>query len=573
MKNKNHIYRIAAFFVVIFFNVGCFEEHDELVPELEGVPAGGMVGLEITKVEGDLAELEMIFFVVDHFGGFISGLNPEDFTVSGLQNEIEFAITSLIEEEDEDKGPFSTTLLFDQSGSIASTDPQDARIEAGTSFARIVSGNDEAAIAAFTSGSQFQSPYELLVDFTNQSDDLIPSIEVLAGRTGGGTPLYISTFDLISYTANNGKNPNRAIVAFTDGGDTAGGVSVNELIQKACAEEVRIYTVGLGDGIEFDVLSEIAFRTGGAVMLAEDAVQLVALYNSLSDLLHGKARFYRAVMQFKRLIGEWNVGDQLTGTLSLPLSESLTINYPFHSTITTRQAGEWYERLPNCPCTYQEAQELADSECDSGVWQDCGEANQAFHYGAAYEVRWLPDVANSSGQQCTYNLDGYLITSGIAAGSPDTIAPATSQSLDILKCGNALGNIIASFDYLCQISSSHCEKDVIPWRNIPCWKYLEDWPANTSDCNTNNTVSGIQHMLEMVGDMTCEDITFIIKRANEVPMSIEADLRNYILGETQFMQKQLLISRLENWKDRNSCFLWPNDEICVLIDRALENLQ
>jgi hypothetical protein len=34
---------------------------------------------------------------------------------------------------------------------------------------------------------------------------------------------------------------------------------------------------------------------------------------------------------------------------------------------------------------------------------DCGEANQDYHYGATYEVRWVPEDNDEPGQQCTYD--------------------------------------------------------------------------------------------------------------------------------------------------------------------------
>lgn len=74
--------------------------------------------------------------------------------------------------------------------------------------------------------------------------------------------------------------------------------------------------------------------------------------------------------------------------------------------------------------------------------------------------------------------------------------------------------------------------------------------------------------------MTCEEVTILIKAANEGnSQQIKADLREYITGERKVMEKQLLLTRLQNWKDRNSCNLWPNEAICIVIDRAIANLQ
>lgn len=226
----------------------------------------------------------------------------------------------------------------------------------------------------------------------------------------------------------------------------------------------------------------------------------------------------------------------------------------------------WYEKLPSCPCTYEEAKALTEDNCWGGVWSDCGDANQDFHYGAHKEVRWYSENEKFlPGQQCTYDKNGQLITAGIAAGSPDLVSPR--------GCGNYIPDFVINIltEYACY--TEHCIKDVKPWETKSCWEYLQKWPADNS-CSRNNPVSDIAHMREAVGDMTCEEITLIIRKADRATnLDMEADLRDYILGTTKDMPKDKLISRLKNWKDRVSCFLFPNDDICLLIDKMIANLE
>lgn len=75
--------------------------------------------------------------------------------------------------------------------------------------------------------------------------------------------------------------------------------------------------------------------------------------------------------------------------------------------------------LTPCPCTYSDAvsRGKTSSPYPKGEWKDF-KVLQTFHYGASKEVRWTPDELNKPGQQCTYDNQGNLITSGIAAGSP-----------------------------------------------------------------------------------------------------------------------------------------------------------
>jgi hypothetical protein len=163
--------------------------------------------------------------------------------------------------------------------------------------------------------------------------------------------------------------------------------------------------------------------------------------------------------------------------------------------------------IPDCPCRYDDLliQQNKKTSNPEGQWSNCGTASQAFHYGAAFEVRWYPTGNNPTkqGQQCTYDKDRKLITSGIAAGSPDRISPKA--------CGNIIGDIGASFNLTCRIFSNHCEQDVLPWREIPCEQYLRTWSYSKVPCGGTNPVNDIQQILSMVKGMTCEQITYFLQ--------------------------------------------------------------
>ena len=329
----------------------CQKEFNELVPDLEGVPAGGVQSVNIVNTTGNILELEMKVFAVDHFGSFIEGLGAEYFSLTTGGSDLSYRILSVSEEADELVGPYSAGLLFDQSGSINSTDPRDDRVVAGRSFVELLDGGDEAAVAAFSASGNYQRPYELLESFGDDPPSLAAVIQSLAGQAEGGTPLYQAIYNLIPFVADEGKNDNKAIIAFTDGQDTHGGVSIDALVELACQNGVSIYTVGLSEGVDESVLSEIAFRTGGAVMLAADALQLISLYSSLGDLLHGEARFYKIRLEVKNRVGDWQPGTSLGGTLDLNLSEDYPVVLPFQTRLTFENSGSLDSREPECGCS------------------------------------------------------------------------------------------------------------------------------------------------------------------------------------------------------------------------------
>jgi len=74
--------------------------------------------------------------------------------------------------------------------------------------------------------------------------------------------------------------------------------------------------------------------------------------------------------------------------------------------------------LPNCPC------EIPLDDCGfpkegfGNGWSDPKKANP-LHPGAAWEIRWNNGKFGASGQQCTYDNKGKLLTKSPSAGSAD----------------------------------------------------------------------------------------------------------------------------------------------------------
>ncbi|MEO0581107.1 MAG: vWA domain-containing protein [Bacteroidota bacterium] len=345
------------------FTTSCFNKYDELVPVLPSVPAGGVDQISLQSVSDEVVELEVTIFAVDHFGSFIEGLSQKDFSID-LPSGYAATIESVERVSAERLGPYSATMLFDQSGSISGTDPSNDRVTAGVQFVDLLGNGDEASVVAFTSGGQYQSPFEVLSGFSRDRATLQQIINSLADNEGGGTPLYRSMFEMIGYTSDNATNTNKAIIAFTDGKDTNGGVSIDAIVEEACANDIKIFTVGLSSGIDAGELSEVAFRTGGAVMLAADAQQLVSLYSSLGELLHGEAEFYKLRMSVRNPSGSFRAGSRVSGFINLNLSEQYPVQLPFQFELTRENAGSFDQREPACDCGQLNAGDLVQK------WKD-----------------------------------------------------------------------------------------------------------------------------------------------------------------------------------------------------------
>ncbi len=135
---------------------------------------------------------------------------------------------------------------------------------------------------------------------------------------------------------------------------------------------------------------------------------------------------------------------------ALTIAQGLNTTYP-----------NWLNVLPDCPCTYDEAMLHPD------VWKDSTSlVSSWFHPGAAHDVRtkhgYQTIPGSSHGQQCTYDDDGKLITSGPGAGTPDAWSPETNfwdhQDTDV-KTYNTLGSNVY-VRYWTPNNDNNCESNV-----------------------------------------------------------------------------------------------------------------
>lgn len=325
MKQTRTITRLVLAGLFLFVASAC-KEYSDLVPRISGTPGGGVTGTKVLAVNNDEITFEVNLFAVNHVGNFIENLQTDDFyatPVSGLTISID---NSDFVQQDY-LGNYSVGLLFDQSGSINSTDLLDARVDAGKAFVDLMSKKDEMALAQF-SGTGNEDQYQLLSSFTNDKKDLQTLIDNFSGNAIGGTPLYSSMYEMIPYINQNaGNGSNQALVAFTDGANTSNSINPADVIAIALKEDIKVFTIGLNLS-EYDALQSISLATGGAVMQADDALQLIALYQSLGELLEGTAYFYRTTWKAKKLNGIWYSGQSFSTSIKASLPSGETINLP-----------------------------------------------------------------------------------------------------------------------------------------------------------------------------------------------------------------------------------------------------
>lgn len=271
------------------------------VPAIKGDPSGAIIDTRVISSNNGVYVFEADVHVVDDRGNYIRNLNNSSFTIrdttiGGIQYS--FKLLDLSKGlATPAKGDYSAALLLDQSGSILTTDPNDLRLEASKVFFNALGPNDNVALASFTANYYYD--YKIHYGFTRKIESLKKTIDSLSYTVGGGTPLYYSMYEMVNYTSSKATHKNnKALVVFTDGDDTNGGASPEEIIDLAKEKDVQVFTVGLGSSISsLNVLADIADETGGSFMWAQDAKQLISFFGTLGNLLKGNASYYRVRWQ------------------------------------------------------------------------------------------------------------------------------------------------------------------------------------------------------------------------------------------------------------------------------------
>jgi hypothetical protein len=143
-------------------------------------------------------------------------------------------------------------------------------------------------------------------------------------------------------------------------------------------------------------------------------------------------------------------------------------------------ARTWYSMLPACPCRNPD---LNGVKLNDGWAKD--KANlKKYHRGAAASYRSYPPVRTPLGyscQQCCYDRNGDLITSGRGAGTPDKKS----------ACKGEDKNGVMTFRFFGLIG--HYWADVRPWERLMRKDSVNGWavynaswvPDNSGNCKIN----------------------------------------------------------------------------------------
>ncbi len=244
--------------------------------------------------------------------------------------------------------PYAATLMFDQSASIIRNDPTDARLFSAKEFLKGLGGQDRAGLAAFAvtrdavNGTALieQQPVTIYPvgnpAFVADGTSFFPTLDALASKEGGGTPLYEAICRVMDFSVANAPGGLRqAAVVFTDGqNDVPNNVGficpdIEDSIAKSQSTGVDIFTIGLSGEVDGLSLAALAEGGNGTFLFAEDTSQLITIYGSLGNLLSGSLSTYKLKYRITASqAGAFATDRKVRGQLRVTVGDAL-VTLPF----------------------------------------------------------------------------------------------------------------------------------------------------------------------------------------------------------------------------------------------------
>lgn len=180
-----------------------------------------------------------------------------------------------------------SAITIDCSGSMAQTDPECYRVVAANGYVDVMSVADLASVILFSDTASEEQ------GLTNEKAKLEDAIEKVDDY-GHGTTNYQDAlrYSIDSLETQDDSNAENVIIFLSDGRPTNNvdgvGIEVPEdefdysLVDEAASKGIRIYTIGLTDYVNENILKEMARRTNGEYYYANTAIELVEYFLTIN---------------------------------------------------------------------------------------------------------------------------------------------------------------------------------------------------------------------------------------------------------------------------------------------------
>lgn len=255
------------------------------------------VTVQVVQVdESRFPEIVVYVSVTDADGQPVTNLKLEDFRLE--ENGQRINVTPSNYSQAGEQGPVTAVLAIDKSGSMVEGKMEAAR-EAAIAFVELMRPGDTTGVIAF------DTSVTVVQRLTGYKETLIEAISSI--EMGSDTALYDALHEASDML--DSVSGRKAIIAVTDGMNTAGQYTLEETLELAGEQSVSVYTIGLGDpakgteeyaGIDEEILQAIAEESSGIYTHAPEPEDLRGLYELLSIRLQNEYKLtYRSPDQLR----------------------------------------------------------------------------------------------------------------------------------------------------------------------------------------------------------------------------------------------------------------------------------
>jgi VWFA-related protein len=235
-------------------------------------------GVPKTDIRVDSTLVLIPVTVTDPLNRFVTGLDKDNFRVFEDKRE-----QTLVQFSSED-APLSVGIVFDTSGSMGPK-LQKSR-EAVAQFVKTANPEDEFFLVRFGDAA------ELAVPFTHDIAEIQSRLTFTQskGRTALLDAIYMALQQM-----RKGKNPRKAVLVISDGGDNNSRYTENEIKNLVREADVQIYAIGIYEPMASrartaeemagpGLLTDIAEQTGGRQYAVENLNELPDVAEPIVDL-------------------------------------------------------------------------------------------------------------------------------------------------------------------------------------------------------------------------------------------------------------------------------------------------
>ena len=248
---------------------------------LVALPQGTLRGQQVPLFRSGTELVDLYVTVTDDNGRLVPNLLGEDFSIFDERQPQEVALF------ENSVRPITVVVMLDTSAST--TNVMDLIMAGAEQFLIRMLPDDRGRVGAFNDKVEIE-PRE----FTGDRDSLIDALDLL--DFGNSTRLYDAVAE--SLDALEGVTGRKVILVLTDGEDTDSAVGWKDVLERAIAREVMIYSIGLEveyfNGVRHvrtrpdGNFRKLAEETGGGYFELQETDDLGSTFTRVAQELHSQ---------------------------------------------------------------------------------------------------------------------------------------------------------------------------------------------------------------------------------------------------------------------------------------------